>query len=126
MQNAQKSSSVQLSVRPNSNPSTVLCHCVFVAGQRAINPWCSGDRRRAPVMTVSAKTTQVQHNESVDEVMARLENPTNANVDAFKDSLQLCRDIEACDDPQLKEALATAMQVRVSTYCTVLYRKGGT
>lgn len=114
--------SIQLKFRsnPSLDPITaLLCRYGFVAGQRAMLGM-SGGRRHAPAMTVSAEATQRQHEESVDEVVARLDNPTNAVVNAFKDSLRLFRDIEACDDPQLKEALTTAMQVRVSTYCTLL------
>lgn len=64
-------------------------------------------------MTVADPAPQIM--DPVDHVADRLENPMGADVEAFKDSLRLFRDIQACDDPQLKAGLANAMQVRAKS-----------
>lgn len=74
-------------------------------------------------MTVAEGAAGAAETKTVDEVVARLENPSQADIGPFKDSLRLFRDIQACDDPLLKEALKISMQVtRVLGCCSDLGR----
>lgn len=77
-----------------------------------------GDVFRPPPAVTSAAT--VPDAIDVDSAVAALRNPNNADVGAMKNALELYNRIIACEDPQLKEPLQGAMQVRNWETGTVL------